>query len=331
MLEKWKKAVIHLECATESEHLYEWIKRLDQQRALLKQGEITFEQFAKEIAGRARDMRFHGTALFLSHAGRRYLLTARHVVWDSHSAMHERAEDARRASSTPDYMRHDEAQRSEARAQDRIFNLIFRVPSLDDVIAQRSTPTLLMNLGAGGSEAYTFSEAGTDLALISLDQRDSRFADELTEIGFVPIASEDIADGPDAEGQEVLTVGFPSSTALIGQIEQHPGSAHWSSSHYSLPVSSFGRVSMLHDALPFFWADMSIYPGNSGGPVVANNRLVGVVSAQAVVPIDGVPNPDIRMRIPFACIIKTGAVRALLKTQEEKDQYVLTLFGSSHG
>ena len=34
---------------------------------------------------------------------------------------------------------------------------------------------------------------------------------------------------------------------------------------------------MLHNTLPFFWADMSIYPGNSGGPVVANDRLVGIV------------------------------------------------------
>jgi CBS domain-containing protein len=39
---------------------------------------------------------------------------------------------------------------------------------------------------------------------------------------------------------------------------------------------------MVHHILPFFWADMSIYPGNSGGPVVEDGKLVGVVSAQAV-------------------------------------------------
>lgn len=307
MLEKWKRAVIHVECATDSEHFYDRIKRIDQQRALLEQGQVTWEQFAEEVTGRSRDMRFHGTALFLSHAGRRYLLTARHVVWDEYSATREREEAAQRCVMVP---------------ENRIFNIIFRVPSLDEVIAKRAAPTFLMNLGAGVSSTspYTFSEPALDLALISLDQRDSRFADELIEIGFVPVSSEDIADGPDSEGQELLTVGFPSSTALIGQVSQHPASAHWSSSHYSLPVSSFGRVSMLHDALPFFWADMSIYPGNSGGPVVANDRLVGVVSAQAVVPIDSAADPDIRMRIPFACIIKTESVRALLEAQEGKDR-----------
>ena len=41
MYEKWKKAVIHLECATDSEHFYDRIKRIDQLRVKLDQGEIT--------------------------------------------------------------------------------------------------------------------------------------------------------------------------------------------------------------------------------------------------------------------------------------------------
>lgn len=177
-----------------------------------------------------------------------------------------------------------------------------------------------MNLGVGPSFTvpYTFSDPELDLALISLDQRDSRFADELTSLGYLPIHSEHIAHGPDAEGQELFTIGFPSSTALLGQVSLHPASAYWSSSHFSLPVSSFGRVSMLHPELPFFWADMSIYPGNSGGPVVANNRLVGVVSAQATLPIDGAP--DVQTRIPFGRIIKTEVVHRLLEVQALKDR-----------
>src|SRR5712672_1428196 len=105
MLEKWKRAVIHLECATDSEHFYDRIKRMDEQRALLDQGRITHEQFAEEIVGRSRDIRFHGTALFLSHAGRRYLLTARHVVWDEHSAKRELEEEEQRALAWPEQSR----------------------------------------------------------------------------------------------------------------------------------------------------------------------------------------------------------------------------------
>ncbi len=320
MLDKWKRAVIHLECATDSEHFYEHIKRVDQQRALLEQGKISHEQFVDELSQRSRDIRFHGTALFLAHGGRRYLLTARHVVWDERSAKRELEEEAQRARSWPENMSQQLVQSAVERAQNKIFNIIFRVPSIDEVISKKRDREFLMNLGAGASFTvpYTFSNPELDLALISLDQRDSRFADELQNLGFMPIPSDDIADGPDSEGQDVFTVGFPSSTALIGQVSLDPASAHWSSSHFSAPVSSFGKVSMLHDALPFFWADISIFPGNSGGPLIADNRLVGVVSAQATLPIDDVP--DIRTRIPFGQIIKTKFVRDLLKVQEQKDR-----------
>jgi S1-C subfamily serine protease len=299
MLDKWKRAVIHLECATDSVNIFDRIKLIDEQVGLLREGKITQEQFAEKISGGSRDIRFHGTALFLSHNGRRYLLTARHVVWDEQSAEHTLA--------WPEQIR-------------PVF-IIFRVPSLDEVIAKRPKHEFLMNLGAGTSftAPYTFSIPEIDLAVISLDQRDAPFADELEARGFVPVTSDDIADGPDAEGQDVFTIGFPESTSVIGQISQLPAAAHWSSSNFSLPVSSFGRVSMLHDALPFFWADMSIYPGNSGGPVVARDQLVGIVSGQAILPIDDVP--DVSTRIPFGRIIKSIFVREILATQEEKDRH----------
>lgn len=320
MLEKWKKAVIHLECATDSEHYYDRIKKMRERRALLNEGKITREQFAEQIANPSRDLRYHGTALLITHAGRRYLLTARHVLWDERSAKRELEEEIQRLLSKPEEMRQYFIQSAREHSASRIFGIIFRVPSVDEILAKRENQEFLMNLGAGtpSSAPYTFN-VDQDLALISLDQRPSDFADELKELGFVPIDSSEIADGPDHEGQEVFTIGFPSSTSLIGQITQHPASAHWSSRHFSLPVSTFGRVSMLHQILPFFWADMSIYPGNSGGPVVANERLVGVVSAQATVPLDSVP--DVRTRIPFARIIKTSFVRQLLEVQAQKDQF----------
>lgn len=319
MLDKWKQAVIHLECATDSEHFYDRIKRMDEQRTLLDQGKIRIEEFAEEIVGRSRDIRSHGTALFLHHAERRYLLTARHVVWDERSAKRELEEEAQRAQSWPTQMRTELADSATNRAQSNIFNIIFRVPSLDEIVANKHNREFLMNLGAGASFTvpYTFSEPELDLALISLDQRDSKFADELQSLGFEPISSDAISEGPESEGQEAFTIGYPSSTALIGQVSQNKASAHWSSSYFSLPVSTFGRVSMLHNMLSFFWVDMSIYPGNSGGPLIADDRLVGIVSGQAILPIDEVP--DVTTRIPFGKIIKAKFVSRLLAEQEQKD------------
>lgn len=243
MLSKWKNAVVHLECATDSEHLSKRIKRIDEARRQLKEGRIMYEEFANEVSGRSRDVRFHGTALFLTHEGRRYLLTARHVVWDEYAAKQEFKEALQRAASFPEHMRKELLRSSEERAKNQIFSIVFRVPSLDEVLSQRGTGEFLMNLGAGttATAPYTFSEPDTDLALISLDSRDSRFAEELLLRGYSPIASDDIIDGPTQEGQELFTIGFPSATALLGQVDQTSASAHWSSSHFSLPVSSFGE------------------------------------------------------------------------------------------
>jgi hypothetical protein len=63
---------------------------------------------------------------------------------------------------------------------------------------------------------------------------------------------------------------------------------------------------------------MSIFPGNSGGPIIWKDRLVGVVSAQATVPIDGVLS--VSTRIPFGKIIKSQFARTLLGMQTEKDE-----------
>ncbi len=321
MYEEWKKAVVHLECATDSEHFYDRIKRIDQLREKLDQGEISQEEFGQEITGRSRDLRYHGTALFISHNERRYLLTARHVLFDEVSAKREYEEELERAKSWSENSRQHILQYANERALNNIFNIIFRVPSLDEML-QKGTGVhreFLMNLGAGTSSSvsYTFSSPELDLALISLDQRDSRFAEQLIELGYEPIPSDLIDEGPSLEGSDIFTVGFPSTTALIGQMSLHPASAHWASSYFSLPVFSFGKVSMLHGELPFYWCDMSIFPGNSGGPVIENGKLVGVVSTQATLPIDEVPN--VKTRIPFGKMIKTCYVKELLQIQEQKD------------
>ena len=323
MIDKWKRAVVHLECATDSEHIYDRIKRIDQLREKLNRGEISHEEFGQEIMGRSRDVRYHGTALFLVHNRRRYLLTARHVVFDEVCASREFKEELNRVASWPEHMRGSIIQSAKESVLNRIFGIIFRVPSLDEILkygpeAQRE---FLMNLGAGTSNTapYSFSSPEVDLALVSLGQRDSRFADQLLQLGYDPIDSSDISDQPSAEGAEVFTVGFPSSTALLGQVSQHPATANWASSYFSLPVSAFGRVSMMHDQLPFFWVDMSIYPGNSGGPLIEGGKLVGVVCAQATLPLES--TPELRTRIPFGKIMKTKYVHELIGIQEQKDQH----------
>ncbi|HUX79170.1 MAG TPA: serine protease [Alphaproteobacteria bacterium] len=324
-MDKWKKSVVHLECATDSEHIYDRIKRIDSLREEMDEGKIDREHFAKLISDKSRDIRYHGTAIFLVHGSRRYIVSARHVLWDKYSAKREYQEELdrtqERQSQIPEILREYFDQRYE----DNIFNIIFRVPSLDEVLQPTfdHNRSFLMNLGAGTSFTvpYTFSKPVLDLAIVSLDQRDSRFGDELIRLGYDPIATEELGLEPSQEGAEVFTVGYPSSTALLGQTNQPAALTQWSSSYFSLPSFSFGRVSMLHDELPFFWADMSIYPGNSGCPVIENNKIVGIVSSQPTIPVE--ESEKFRTRIPFGKIIKAKFIADLISIQEQKDSNTL--------
>ncbi len=274
MLDKWKKAIIHVECATEKEHVYDKMKSFRELIEKFKSEEISQDEFMEErllIWGESRDKRLWGTALFFMHKSKRYLVTARHVVWDKKSAEREFQEEKERAMSFPENARRDILKSAEEKKQNRIFSIIFRVPSLDEIISkdEDSIPSPLMNLGAGvtSSHPYTFSSEEIDLAIISLDQRqvDSQFAAELLERGYEPISLEDINDEPTAEGSEVFTVGFPGSISFIGTLNRRQAERNWASNMYSLPAFAFGKVSMLNEELFYFWADMSVYPGNSGG------------------------------------------------------------------
>ncbi len=185
----------------------------------------------------------------------------------------------------------------------------------------------LMNLGAGVSwlAPYTFSEPSVDLAIVSLDSRDRQFTEELLARGYLPVTLEDISDGPSEEGVEVFTVGYPVATATLGELNLSPSIRQWSSAFYSVPTFAFGRVSMLHESLDYFWCDMSVYPGNSGGPVIERDRLVGVVSEQAAIEAavsnqSGAELPlTVGVRIPVAKTIKGKHLRPLIEGQLLKD------------
>lgn len=319
-LDRWKKAIVHLECAADELPWRDHERRIVEAHAALARGELSAQQFSEAMRVRGRELRYHGTALYVVHRGRRYLVTARHVLFDEVSAHRELALEQQRMASRAENASKEVPLALSQWLENRIFGIIFPVPSLNEVLLGSGKRGFLMNLGSGSRSSlpYTFSTRELDLAVISLDQRHSEFADELEAVGHMPISSSDIADGPSHEGEEIFTIGFPRATALLGQVEMDPRRIAWASQDYSLPVSAFGRVSMLHEALSYFWADLSVFPGNSGGPVVSGDRLVGIVSSQANEAIDS--SPDFRARIPFGKVVRSGYIFDLLAEQERKDR-----------
>jgi hypothetical protein len=191
MLERWKRAVIPLECAGDSEDSREHWRQVREENKLLSLGKITHEQFLKTFtrSRKSHDRRFGGTALFLAHEGRRYLLTARHVLWDDLEA--KRAIDDANREAHP-FLREASLRSATEQASNQIFGVIFRCRSLGETVSSIRPPAFLMNLGAGGPEVqqYTFSDELLDLALISLDVRNGQFADELEGLGYAHCVGE---------------------------------------------------------------------------------------------------------------------------------------------
>lgn len=326
MFEKWKRAVIHLEGLTDSQSLQEQLKRDDEFSKRYQAGEISVEELVQSRWKGSRDLRYQGTAIFLRHDGRRYLLTARHVLFDEVQAGHLLQEENERMKYFPEVVR----QMNMQRAMNYIFRTIFKIPTLDEVIKDDfdySKATLHIGAGSDSMNDYTFSQPELDLAIISLDapnSMNSDFTDELERQGYKPVESSDIQDQPSSEGANVFTVGFPGATSVVGELALSRALANWRSPYVSLPAFAFGHVSMLHNALPYFWCDMSLYPGNSGGPIIEAGKLVGIVSAQAIIPVGSTDQSDPArslgvVGIPFGKIIKATYIKQMLDIQVQKD------------
>jgi hypothetical protein len=294
----WKNAVVHLEGVADAAV---YSKR---RQAFENQAERIRRDEPPEPPGESAptEIRKQGTGLFIVSEGRRYLLTARHVVTDEAAA---RAAVRLYEKST------------EAAARNWVFPYVYRVPTLDEAHQGRADSIDLVNVGssAGSRSGHiTYSDPDIDLAVFSLDHRPKSpqrdFADELEAIGHRPIDAGIVVDGPTQESAEIFAVGYPDEIATYWQGDSPRGTRR-GSGWASAPVFSFGHVAMVHARLAYFWADISIYPGNSGGPVVEGGWLVGIVSAQALV-------EDVR--VPFARVIPGAEVKKLLQRQREKDE-----------
>ncbi|MCI0617625.1 serine protease, partial [bacterium] len=301
-----------LEGATDSKSLEDRSKLLEQ----LRQGKISREEFIRQDISGTRDIRKrkHGAAILLKHESRRYLITARHVLHDSLAAKFYLQQEEKALTSLPSSMRESRRSYATNKADNVIYSVIFRIPSLNEALSQlpSTRPEFMMNLGSGtyDSAPYTFSEPDYDLAIISLDQRDTKFAEELVRLGYSPISLAEIADEPSSEGSPVFTIGYPEITSIIGTFRINSTDLLWRSPFVSLPTFSFGHVAMLHDTLHYFLCDISIYPGNSGGPVIERGKLVGIISAQPVLE---------NQRVLFAQAIKSKYIKKLLESQIKKD------------
>ncbi|MDD1701601.1 MAG: serine protease [Methanoregula sp.] len=166
-----------------------------------------------------------------------------------------------------------------------------------------------------------------DLAVISLRIRlaefiskifpipDLIFAEELVKLGYQPITVDEMGEEPSYEGTDIFTVGYP---AYVSQIERRDEIINKYEKDFStditLPCFTFGKVSLLSQHISYFWGDLRVYSGNSGCPVIENEKLVGIVTHDAVIEETVGVN-----HVPFAKATKAKFIRNLLDEQMIKD------------
>lgn len=323
-LEKWKKAVINLEGAADSQSPYKSHFQIRELSEKMNSGELTKEEFDVQMdqmfsdySHVSRDLRYKGTAIFFKKNNDYYLLTARHVLIDKEGGQHLSELLTRNLSKIPEGFYKDSKIRLGAESKhNTVFSIFFRIPSLEEMRNGNINPPVLMNLQAGSPQVQrlTLSDEELDLGVISLNYTiERRFLNNLLENGYVPIEPEDITEEPTREGEDIFTVGYPVSVSWLGELGKDDATKNWGSDSYSLPAFSFGKISMLSDQLNYFWGDITINPGNSGGPIIENDKMVGIVSAQATYNDVG---------IPCGMGIKAKFINHLITEQEQKDKFL---------
>ena len=257
------------------------------------------------------EARITGTALFLKYKGDRYLLTAQHILFDKILVAQKIKYNILDTINDP-Y---------------KVYNKILRIKvekEINDSYIYDMPLSILSALPYANCN-YIFSEPTQDLAIISFDGKHNSnkiFADLLEKEHYVPISISDIDTTQANYGDDVMTIGFPSF-GFLGRYFLPKNDEIWHSNLAFNPIASFGRIASPNFNKYYFVSDMSVAPGNSGGPIIKKNKLIGIVSSQPYFNIEdsnGTAIPNAVFRLPYAFGVKASLILPLLRQMAEKQK-----------
>lgn len=256
-IKKWERSVINIEC----QELRYTPDDIDQIIATEKaHDKISSEE--KELERRGQLGRetnpVSGTAIYLTDNGKKYLVTARHVIFDP--------------------------QESKGTENSRLFKDISIRTPYDYFLKRKVNNSSIPSTGYGATNPFYLSDDITDIGIISLQASLTHFLIKtLEDDGYVPINLSDIDQIMTLHsGDRIAAIGYPDFSK-IGVFQKRND---YQSNVVVLPVSTFGNVAMAHEQLAYFIGDITVYPGNSGGPVIRDDKLIGIVSKQVLIPLD---------------------------------------------
>lgn len=293
---------------------------------------VEFGQFNSEAQHRQS-----GTAIFVKYKEKFFLITAAHLIIDTNIGSnkpiyHQLYKEMFRVPQLTEF---EDENKRKIMTKNLYFNeegQIYIQKTRNGIPFQHEgkdivSPKFIELSESSESEdsAVTISQEN-DLAVISLRGRltegilkvlmnEPIFVEELLLLDYLPITIDEIGTEPSREGADIFTVGYP---AHISQVEKRDDIIGNYEKFFSVditqPCFTFGKVSMLTPNLSYFWGDLRVYIGNSGCPVIEDEKLVGIVTHDAVI-----ENNTKLNNVPFAKATKAKYIFNLLDEQLKKD------------
>lgn len=229
-----------------------------------------------------------GTAVYIKYNNREYLVSAKHVLADK---------------TISNYLSQ---------------NISIRTP-LDFYLNGHINNFIVNNTNKLN---YAISDS-VDLCIISLQGAEADGIRNLLKVdGYAPILiNEKDLSYSFKTTDDIIAIGYPE----IASVQKLKRWNKLQTGDIVVPVTTFGKVSMFHKSIPFFFGDITVYPGNSGGPIICNNKLIGIVSAQAIIPNSYIDssgaefNTNIYSRGSLAIIARSSYLIPLLKQLQLKE------------
>jgi S1-C subfamily serine protease len=254
IIKKWTKACLNIEIRPNffvSKTWREW--QIKSRTSQLD------KEMVKRVQDSVRKIAYTATGIFLLYNYKHYIITSRHVLVDTSSSI-----------------------------KDMVFDRIFLVQNGSQTIKSKKISLDLTDVGyvdnytSGPRDKlkYILSDAKGDLAILALDDiptMGKQFTEMLYHKGYEPILISDIDTACQLnKGDYIISIGFPGRLSVIGRIYKDPVVQYWRSYLVTLPVIAKGYIKApLPDSI-FFKGDIFIYEGFSGGPVIRNNKLIGI-------------------------------------------------------
>lgn len=211
-----------------------------------------------------------GTALYASYKGDDYLITAKHVIFDPISASQKEYENKHRLNSWD--------------TLDAIFPRISVRTPFDYFSSQHQVNEfgVIYNNFSKEQRPYLFisDSTGDGIGILSLKGRYWNSLDTLLKKnGYTPVPIEGAVSNSELQDlQVVYSIGYPEGVSVVLRANFPPNVVTAQLPDIVMPVTVEGRISMYSPNIQHFYVDLTVYPGDSGSPVIKDDKLIGLIS-----------------------------------------------------